>query len=251
MVAKQELELGRLRARGLEQHCKTPRSLRAATVVGNEIRVEMVEGRGNEEDPLRAVVYWFHFDGGLSRPVEGWARIINQRSNAMFGIRGWWARHSDAIKSKLQWILNPARRELAAKAVATTINLMEQAMPYVKMIASLTPTTADDILLAAAEKIGVKIEDIIAEPDWHRKVGLIQDLGGEALREKLKQLLPTFDHGLEIAGVIVTSAEGLDAISHNAFHAPVVLAVNALRAAGEIESALQDAQVTAPLTPQG
>lgn len=157
----------------------------------------------------------------------------------MFGIRGWWARHGDAIKAKLQWIVNPANREKAAKAVATSINLMEQAMPYVKMIASLTPTSADDILLAAAEKIGVKIEDIIAEPDWHRKVGLVQDLGGEALREKLKQLLPTFDHGLEIAGQVVTSAEGLDAISHNAFHAPVVLAVNALRAAGEISSALK------------
>ncbi|HXU07792.1 MAG TPA: hypothetical protein VN743_02260, partial [Blastocatellia bacterium] len=147
----------------------------------------------------------------------------------MFGIRGWWSRHGDAIKAKLQWIVNPANREKAAKAVATSINLMEQAMPYVKMIATLTPTSADDILLAAASKIGVKIEDIVAEKDWFRKVGLIQDLGGEALREKLKQLLPTFDHGLEIAGQVVTSAEGLDAISHNAFHAPVVLAVNALR----------------------
>src|SRR6185369_7990330 len=157
----------------------------------------------------------------------------------MFGIRGWWARHGDAIKAKLQWIINPANREKAAKAVATSINLTEQAMPYVKMIATLTPTSADDILLAAASKIGVKIEDIVAEKDWFRKVGLIQDLGGEALREKLKQLLPTFDHGLEIAGQVVTSAEGLDAISHNAFHAPVVLAVNALRAAGEISSALK------------
>lgn len=157
----------------------------------------------------------------------------------MFGIRGFWARHGDAIRSKLQWIINPGARERAAKAVSTTINLMSLAMPYVKMIATLTPSSADDILLAAASKIGVKIEDIIAEKDWFRKVGLVQDLGGEALREKLKQLLPTFDHGLEIAGQVVTSAEGLDAISHNAFHAPVVLAVNALRAAGEISSALK------------
>src|SRR5262249_48939651 len=96
--------------------------------------------------------------------------------------------------------------------------------------------------------------DIIGEPDWHRKVGLVQDLGGEALRIKLKQLLPTFDHGLEIAGTVVTSAEGLDTISHNAFHAPVVLAVNALRAAGEISSAvkanLEDERTTTPLPRQ-
>jgi hypothetical protein len=172
----------------------------------------------------------------------------------MFGLRGWWARHGDAIKAKLQWITNPANREKAAKAVSTSIGLMQHAMPYVKQLAALTPTSADDILLAAAEKIGVKIQDVIAEQDWHRKVGLIQDLGGEALRLKLKELLPTFDHGLEIAGKIVNSAEGLDAISHNAFHAPVVLAVNALRAAGEIESALrnaQDTRTTMPLPAQG
>src|SRR5205823_6458195 len=96
----------------------------------------------------------------------------SKRRDKMFGIRGWWSRHGDAIKAKLDWITNPTNREKAARAVSTSINLMEQAMPYVKMIASLTPTTADDILLAAAAKIGVKIEDIISEPDWHRKVGL-------------------------------------------------------------------------------
>lgn len=159
----------------------------------------------------------------------------------MLGIRGFWSRYGDAIKSRLRWITDEKQRDKAAKAIVTTINLVEVAAPYVKMVAALTPTPADDILVAAAEKIGVSIKDIIEEPDWFRKVGLLQTLAGEAVREKLKTILPTFDHGLEIAGVIVETAEGLDALSHNAFQAPVALAVNALRASGQISSAFKRA----------
>jgi hypothetical protein len=157
----------------------------------------------------------------------------------MFGIRGFFAKFGDVLKNKFNWLTDPAKREKAAKAVATTLNLIELAAPYVKLMTKLTPTTTDDIVIAAVERVGISLEEIIAEPDWHRKVGLIQDLAGEALRAKIKALLPTFDHGLDIAGTIIHTAEELDALSSNAFHAPVVLAVNALRAAGELSSALK------------
>jgi hypothetical protein len=158
----------------------------------------------------------------------------------MFGIRGWFARHGDAIRAKLSFILSPAGREKAAQAISTSINLMEKAIPYVKAIAALTPGgPVAAPLLDAAAKMGIKIEDILAETDWHRKVGLLQDLGGQALKAEIATLLPTFDHGLEIAGQVVTSVEGLDGLASNAFHTPIVLAVNALRAAGEISSALK------------
>src|SRR5262245_39685926 len=122
----------------------------------------------------------------------------------MFGIRGWWARHGDAILSKLQWIENPSNRDKAAKAVVTTINLVEHAAPIVKEIAALTPAgPVAGPLIDAAARIGLKIEEVINEPDYHRKVGLIQDLGGVALKQKIAALLPTFDHALEIGGKIV------------------------------------------------
>ena len=161
----------------------------------------------------------------------------------MFGIRGFLSKFGNVIKDKLKWIANPANREKAAQAVSTTLNLVEIAAPYVKLMAKLTPTTKDDIVIAAVEKVGISLEEIIAEPDWHRKVGLIQDLAGEALRAKIRELLPSFDHGLDIAGKTVNTVEELDALSSNAFHAPVVLAVNALKAAGELSSALKGTQV--------
>lgn len=174
----------------------------------------------------------------------------------MFGIRTWWQNFRNAILPKLAFINDPAKREKAAKAVVTTINLVERASPFVKAIAALTPAGPVAVpLIDAAAKIGLKVEDVITEPDWHKKVGLVQDLGGEALKQEIAKLLPTFDHGLEIAGTVVTSAEQLDTLPTSAFHAPVVLAVNALRAAGEISSILHGAPAptttTAPLPPAG
>ncbi|HEX8184361.1 MAG TPA: hypothetical protein VF747_06410 [Blastocatellia bacterium] len=158
----------------------------------------------------------------------------------MFGIRSFLSRHFDALRKAFGWIRKQENQEKVAKEIAVALDLSEKAAPAVRQISAALG--GDDLVvlsgsaLAAANRTGIKIEHILEEPDWHKKVGLALDLAGNSLKEEIREMLPALERGIEIDGKIIKTAEQLDALSANVFHTPAQIAIRALRVAGEIGS---------------
>ncbi|HEX8185673.1 MAG TPA: hypothetical protein VF747_13000 [Blastocatellia bacterium] len=153
-------------------------------------------------------------------------------------IKRFLSRRYNDIRKAFAWIGKQENQEKVAKEIAVALDLSEKAAPSVRQISAALG--GDDLVvlsgsaLEAANRMGIKIEQILEEPDWHRKVGLALDLAGNSLKEELREMLPTLEHGIELDGKVIKTAEQLDALSANVFHTPAQLAIRALRVAGMI-----------------
>lgn len=163
----------------------------------------------------------------------------------MFGIRGFISRHFGALKDAFKWIKNQENQEAVAKEIGTLLNLTKIAAPVVQTISGLIAgqegIVATTDVLNAANRIGVKLEDVLNEPDKHRKAGLLLDLAGNGVRERLKTLLPTFDHGLEIDGRLIETVEELDALPNEVFHSIAQPTLRILRTVDDVGQVVVDA----------
>ena len=145
----------------------------------------------------------------------------------------------------LDQIKSDEGRERARHALISVIDLGEHALPFAREVALLAPGAAISVpILEAASKIGVKVEDILKEPDYHKWVGLSLDLVGQSTRGSIAAALPKLEHGLDIAGNVVRTAAELDALPNHLFHGAAQAAYITLAQAGEIER-----QVRAAVTP--
>lgn len=166
----------------------------------------------------------------------------------MLGIYGWFHRTFDNLfQDILNLIHNKDAREKAKQALSAAIDFGEHAIPFVKEIALLLPGAAvSEPLIDAAAKIGVKIENMLAEPDYHKWIGMTLDLAGQATRTAIGNLLPTLEHGLTIAGKVISTAAELDALPNHIFHGAAQAAYIALKQAGELEKEVKDVVLPPP-----
>jgi hypothetical protein len=112
-----------------------------------------------------------------------------------------------SIASAIAKIFKGINKEKAQKVLAIIHNLYKEALPVVEMIASLTPTTADDAVVAALKTLGWTAEQVINQADEIKKDGQRLALAAETLRQHLL--------GIVLAGgkvdigdqVLTTSAE--------------------------------------------
>ncbi len=70
----------------------------------------------------------------------------------------------------------------AQQIIAVIHNLYKEAIPIVELVASLTPTTTDDRLIAALKNLGWTAEQIINQVDEIKKDGQRLALASEALK---------------------------------------------------------------------
>lgn len=77
------------------------------------------------------------------------------------------------------------------QAAEKLAGLVKIAFPVVELVAKMTPTQADDLLVEAAKNIGISINEIVSSTNELVKDGGRQRLAAEALKLKLIELVQT------------------------------------------------------------
>jgi hypothetical protein len=142
------------------------------------------------------------------------------------------------IEVDISWALNPAHQQAVLATVHDVVRFEERAAPIVEnIIEQLIPgsTPVVSTVATALNKLNVKMDSFIAAPSLQ---GLLQ-IGGEALRADIADYLPTAQHGIAIAGDVITSAEELAAIPAPVLQAVVAKAGASLSLAGKAEDKLK------------
>lgn len=80
-------------------------------------------------------------------------------------------------------------KEKAKKIIAVIHNLYKEAIPIAEMVAALTPTPTDDVIIAALKNLGWTAEQIINQTDEIKKDGQRLALATEALKEHLLKII--------------------------------------------------------------
>jgi hypothetical protein len=75
------------------------------------------------------------------------------------------------------------------EAAGKLAGLVKIAFPVVELVAQITPTKADDLLVQAAKNIGISINEIVSSTNEIIKDGGRQRLAAEALKLKLLELV--------------------------------------------------------------
>lgn len=80
-------------------------------------------------------------------------------------------------------------KDKAKKIIAVIHNLYKEAIPIAEMVATLTPTPTDDVIVAALKNLGWTAEQIINQVDQTKKDGQRLALATEALKEHLLKIV--------------------------------------------------------------
>ncbi|MBK7994312.1 MAG: hypothetical protein IPK14_13095 [Blastocatellia bacterium] len=75
------------------------------------------------------------------------------------------------------------------EAAGKLAGLVKIAFPVVELVAQITPTKADDLLVEAAKNIGISINEIVSSTNDLVRDGGRQRLAAEALKLKLLELV--------------------------------------------------------------
>ena len=75
------------------------------------------------------------------------------------------------------------------EAAGKLAGLVKIAFPVVELVAQITPTKADDLLVQAAKNIGISINEIVSSTNDLVRDGGRQRLAAEALKLKLLELV--------------------------------------------------------------
>ncbi|MFY9223189.1 MAG: hypothetical protein WAQ98_10985 [Blastocatellia bacterium] len=75
------------------------------------------------------------------------------------------------------------------EAAGKLAGLVKIAFPVVELVAQITPTKADDLLVEAAKNIGISINEIVSSTNELIKDGGRQRLAAEALKLRLLELV--------------------------------------------------------------
>ena len=106
---------------------------------------------------------------------------------------------------------NLEKAEMIADQVS---DIAAVALTYAEKVASFTPTMADDILIAAAQKMNRTIGDMLGEPDKDVRRGLILGLIGRATKAKFQELVAGAEgQKLKIGSISIRVPGDVDKVS--------------------------------------
>jgi hypothetical protein len=142
------------------------------------------------------------------------------------------------IEVDISWALDPRHQQAVLATVKDVVTFEERAAPIVEnLIAQLVPGSAPVVstVASALGKLNMKLDAFVQSPSLQ---GLLQ-IGGEALRADIADYLPTAQHGIAIAGQVITNAEELAAVPSPVLQSVVSKAAASLSLAGKAEDKLK------------
>ncbi len=96
---------------------------------------------------------------------------------------------SKIFNGVLSFFRDPRVRARAQEVAQQITDLAELALPIVQSVAALTPTPADDLLIAALRRINKTAAEILSEADEAKRAGMLLWLSSEALRLRLMEMV--------------------------------------------------------------
>lgn len=100
-------------------------------------------------------------------------------------------------------------------------DLVSMALPIVQIVAELTPTPVDDLVLAGLAAINKTAKEILEEPDHLKQAGMLVGLCSAALREKLLRTVEASKEGVKIGDKVLKTATDVLGIADSILNAPV------------------------------
>lgn len=111
-------------------------------------------------------------------------------------------------------------KEKAKKIIAVIHNLYKEAIPIAEMVAALTPTPTDDVIIAALKNLGWTAEQIINQTDEIKKDGQRLALATEALKEHLLKIV-TSGGKVDIGDETIETIEDVLGLNKNVLRSAV------------------------------
>lgn len=158
-----------------------------------------------------------------------------------------WLKHIGDIFSKIiggaAHIFTKENVDKAFGVAAYVSDLIAFASPYAEMLASATEGATDDELVAAAEKMNLKVHDILSEPDESVRKGRILTLIGNATKTKIAATVASAaGQKIKIGNISIRVPEDVSRIAGDLFDL-------AAQSAYSLFIKKRDALATAPVAP--
>ena len=138
------------------------------------------------------------------------------------------------------------------KAVAKRISdLIVLSSPYAEMLAKVTPTEADDELVAAAGRMNLTVQQILNESDASVRKGRILTLIGHAVRGKIESVVASGDGKIKIGDISIRVSDDMKKVAGDLFDSAAQMAYSLfIKARPELAPAASGETANAPHAPE-
>jgi hypothetical protein len=121
-----------------------------------------------------------------------------------------------------------SKAEQFAKQVT---ELADHGLEAAALVAKLTPTPVDDLVIAGLERMNKKAEEILSEHDKYKRAGMLMGLASETLRSKLINAVQTGGKIVKIGDQTYRTVEDILGIPDTLLNSAVVPTYGMLHAA--------------------
>lgn len=119
-----------------------------------------------------------------------------------------------SIANSIAKLFKRIDKEKAKKILSQIHNLYKEAIPIVQLVASLTPSPTDDVIVASLINLGWTAESIINQVDEVKKDGQRLALATEALKEHLLKIIKAGGK-VDIGDEVLSTVEDVLALDKN------------------------------------